>query len=151
MNHQSNIRTTRQGNVFPFQTLRVAQQLVTVSTKGDDMKKTVTASLCLVSALGLALASPADAGTAAGKVKELHVRASDGLIVVILNSPRYGKPSCATQDYFIVRDGNSHTGEAQFAMLTAAFLNGTTVFITGSNACTRWLDGEDIEDVYYRN
>lgn len=115
------------------------------------MKKIVTASLCLVSAFGLALASPAVAGTAAGKVKELHVRASDGLMVVILDSPRYEKPPCATQDYFIVKEENSHTGEAQFAMLMAAFLNGTTVYITGSNACTRWLDGEDIEDVSYQN
>ena len=94
-------------------------------------------------------ATPVMAGTATGKISSLRTRATDGLQIVTIQGPFSGRPSCATYDYFMIRDEKSEAGKAQFAMLMAAFLSGRTVTIDGAGSCQRWFDGEDISTVSY--
>ena len=58
---------------------------------------------------------------------------------------RFASPWGTT--YWMVRDENSNAGKGHFAMLMGAKLAAKAVAIQGSNACTRWVDGEDIEYV----
>ena len=64
-----------------------------------------------------------------------------------LDGATSGAPPCATKPYFLVRDENSASGKRQYAALLAAKLANAKVAITGSNACARWPDGEDIDVV----
>lgn len=85
------------------------------------------------------------AGNVEGMVGSLSQRASDGLIVVYISGTSSGRPACAaSQLYWLVKDENSNVGKGQYAMLLAARLAGKTVRVVGSNTCTRWGDGEDI-------
>ena len=105
------------------------------------------ASRCLVLGLiGVVVAISSVAGTQSGKIVKLYARATDGINLVHLSGPRSGRPVCATQDYWIIKDENSTTGKKQFAMLLMAQAAGRTVMLEGpgSGACTRWGDGEDI-------
>ncbi len=86
------------------------------------------------------------AGDATGKVDNILVRSSDGMIYfflkdVQLNSP---KPACATNSYWIIKDENSSTAKHQLSMLIAAQMAGKKVRVYGYNTCTRWADGEDV-------
>lgn len=94
-------------------------------------------------------AAPASAGSAGGLIDRLWVRSADGLHYVTLKGTVDGSPVCATQTYFMIRDEKSDAGKSQFAMLMAAYLSGKRVTITGTGACTRWMDGEDIATVTY--
>jgi hypothetical protein len=89
----------------------------------------------------------ANAGQAIGPVLYLTQRASDGLIYVVINGANVGSPGCATSSYFMISNENSEVGKKQFAMLLTAKATGLRVAITGKNACTRWGDGEDIDEV----
>lgn len=118
------------------------------------MVKKYVKGLCLPALRFLAvlcLCSPATsfAGTGFGKVKFLLTRTHDGLQYVKIKGERAGKPACATNDYFMIRDEKSDTGKAQYAMLMSAYLAGKTVAIEGAGTCNRWGDGEDIESVYF--
>ena len=84
------------------------------------------------------------AGTVEGTIGSLSQRASDGLIVVYISGTNSGRPTCAYQQYWLVKDENSSVGKGQYAMLLAAKLAGKSVRLVGSNTCTRWSDGEDI-------
>jgi len=89
------------------------------------------------------------ASSQTGTVRYLIVRASDGLVYFELNGPaRSGKPDCtAAYNYFMIKDENSGSGKRQHAMLLAAELAGKSVSIEGTNTCTRWGDGEDVNSV----
>lgn len=89
----------------------------------------------------------ASAGSQTGHIVQLHVRASDGLIVVVLDGPVSGRPACATINYWMVKNETSNTGKQQLAQLLAARVSGQQITIVGTNTCTRWPDGEDIDDV----
>ena len=82
-----------------------------------------------------------------GKVNALEIRASDGLIFFVLDGNRSAKPSCATRDYWMIRDEKSNAGKQQFAALLSAKISGRAILIRGSGTCARWGDGEDIESV----
>jgi hypothetical protein len=103
----------------------------------------------LVSAAILLLAVPAYAGEVVGTVQSVYVRASDGLVLVLMNGAPSGKPACATQAYWIVKGENTETGKKQYALLMSAKAAGAVVSIVGANVCTRWGDGEDIEVVQW--
>ena len=86
----------------------------------------------------------ANAGTQSGKIVWLQTRESDGLVAVQLDGVRYNKPSCATYDYWIVKNENSENGKKNYSLLLAAYMSGKAVYIDGLNTCSRWPDGEDI-------
>ena len=92
---------------------------------------------------GASLAS--SAGTQGGIITYMDVRDRDGLIYFELDGTRGGKPACAAGNYWMIRDEKSATGARQFAVLLAAQMSGKAVLVTGSNTCTRWSDGEDVD------
>jgi hypothetical protein len=87
------------------------------------------------------------AGTQTGTVKQLHKRASDGLIYFFLSGPATGSPTCASKPYWVIRDENSNTGKQQLALLLTAKATGGVVTIVGAGTCNRWGDGEDVDDI----
>lgn len=89
------------------------------------------------------------AGTQTGHIVHLHVRASDGLVYVILDGPVSGRPACATINYWMIKNETSSTGKQQLAQLLSARVSGQEITIVGTNSCTRWSDGEDIDDVIF--
>ena len=85
------------------------------------------------------------AGSEGGQVKNVLIRASDGLVYVELSGTAENKPSCATHSYWMIKDEKSLTGRQQLAALLLAQANGQTISIIGTGSCTRWPDGEDID------
>lgn len=104
--------------------------------------------LLSLAACAALLSTPATAGTQIGQVTELRTRARDNLIYFYLTGSASGRPACAAgYAYWMIKDENSATGKRQFAMLMSAMLAGKTVSVSGTGACTRWADGEDVEEV----
>ncbi|WP_375592175.1 hypothetical protein [Chitiniphilus eburneus] len=98
--------------------------------------------------IGFLLACTAGLASASyqtGKITSVITRA-DGLVYLFIENGalRAGKPSCATSNYWMVRDENSQAGKNQLATLMTAYATGATIAITGSGTCNRWSDGEDI-------
>ncbi len=98
--------------------------------------------------LALSLPNLASASKQTGKVKNLIVRASDGLTYLYLDSATPSdKPDCAANPYWMIKDENSEVGKKQYSMLLAAHAAGRKISITGTGTCTRWGDGEDINAI----
>ncbi|MFC7420824.1 hypothetical protein ACFQNF_13225 [Iodobacter arcticus] len=97
--------------------------------------------------LALSFSAVALAGTQKGLVTKLHKRSSDGLIYFDLIGPSDGKPACASYPYWMIKDENSNTGKQQLALLLVAKASGQLVSVVGNNTCSRWKDGEDVEDI----
>jgi hypothetical protein len=97
----------------------------------------------------LAMSGNAHAGgLIQGTVNQLIQRASDGLVYVVINGTATGtRPACATGIYWMVANENSEAGKRQFAMLLAAYANRSIVQLKGMGTCTRWPDGEDINEL----
>ena len=91
----------------------------------------------------------ASAGQVTGTVKEIIVRAEDGLHYFYMNGTATDKPACATNSYWMIKDENSAAGKAQFSMLLTAYVTGKIIKVTGSNSCTRWRDGEDASVILF--
>lgn len=91
----------------------------------------------------------ANAGQQTGQVIGVHVRASDGLIYFFITGSAAGRPGCATQPYWIIKNETSTTGRQQLAQLLAARASGATITVTGLNTCTRWGDGEDVDEITF--
>lgn len=100
-------------------------------------------------ALVLLGTTSAFAGQQTGQVTELITRANDGLIYFFMSGPASGRPGCATAPYWMIKDENSPAGKRQLAILLAARTSGRSVTVTGSNTCTRWPDGEDVNEISY--
>jgi hypothetical protein len=47
----------------------------------------------------------------------------------------------------MIANENSEAGKRQFAMLLTAYANRSVVQLKGMGTCTRWPDGEDINEV----
>ena len=91
-----------------------------------------------------------NASTQTGKVTKIYVRASDGLTYFVLDSAAPSdKPACATKAYWMIKDENSEAGKKQYSMLLAARSSGKTVTVYGSDTCTRWGDGEDVNSIVF--
>jgi hypothetical protein len=90
---------------------------------------------------------PAHAGTQSGTITGLVNRTSDGLLFFYLSGPASGKASCATAPYWVIKDENSNTGKRLLAMLLTAKVTGQSIYVTGAGACTRWVDGEDVDSI----
>lgn len=82
-----------------------------------------------------------------GVIEQIYKRDSDGLLFIRVAGARTAKPSCATYNYFMLRDEASNNGKQQLAMLLMAKASGQTITIIGAGSCTRWSDGEDINVV----
>lgn len=138
-----------------FTVLGMFLSWILISIKGaglmtrNHLKKACLLAGHFIVALTLCASNQAIAGTGFGKVKFLLTRTHDGLQYVKIKGERAGKPACATNDYFMIRDEKSDTGKAQYAMLMSAYLAGKIVAIEGAGTCNRWGDGEDIESVYF--
>jgi hypothetical protein len=101
--------------------------------------------------ISLAVSTVCVAGNQAGTIADIFVRASDGLIYFVVNgSAKAGAPSCATFSYWIIRDENSNAGKLQYEMILSAQATGKTITVIGSNSCTRWSDGEDVDSLLIR-
>lgn len=102
----------------------------------------------LLMALCISVSPLCFAGNQSGTINYVNVRYSDGLIYFhIVGGAKVGSPSCATYDYWIIRDENSNAGKQQYAMLLAAQASGKVVTVHGLNSCARWGDGEDVNDI----
>jgi len=97
----------------------------------------------------LSAITPAQAGSQVGKIKSLTIRASDGLVYFVLDGQRDGPPACATGGYWMIRAEESTTGKRQLAALLTARALGQSVTVAGSNTCTRWPDGEDVNELSF--
>jgi hypothetical protein len=106
------------------------------------MKFAIVLSICACTASSLVFA-----GEQQGTVKALNVRQSDGLIYVFLDGTPTGKPACATNSYWIIKNENSSIGAKQYAALIMAYALKKSVAIKGTSTCTRWPDGEDINEI----
>lgn len=87
------------------------------------------------------------AGQQTGKVQSVTVRASDGLVLFTLEGNSSGKPPCATYSYWIIKNENSVAGKQQHATILSTKFAGRTVSVSGTNQCTRWGDGEDVDAI----
>lgn len=104
--------------------------------------------LALLASLSL-IAFPAWAGSQTGKVTQLIVRASDGLVYFFLSGPASGRPECATQPYWMIKDENSAAGKRQLALLLTVRAADQVITVSGTSTCTRWGNGEDIDNIIY--
>lgn len=102
-----------------------------------------------LSLLAACYGSPAFAGIQTGQVTQILVRASDGLVYFFLSNTISGRPACATGGYWMLKDENSAAGKRQLAMLMAAKASGQVVTVEGMNTCTRWPNGEDVNQIQY--
>jgi hypothetical protein len=101
----------------------------------------------ILTVLTAAAVFTAQAGQQTGKVARIHVRASDGLIYMVLTGPRTGSPACAARDYWVIKNENSEAGKRQYAYLLTAQASNRAITVFGANTCARWYDGEDIEAI----
>ena len=108
------------------------------------MRNIISASI-----LFLCFLIPAFAGSQTGQVTSVQVRASDGLIIVFLSGTPSGRPACATISYWMIKNENSVAGKQQLAQLLTARATGQVITIVGSNTCSRWADGEDIDLIVF--
>ncbi len=92
--------------------------------------------------------SQAFAGSQTGKVTSILVRQSDGLHYFYMSGVGENKPDCASSHtYWMIKDENSTVGKTQFSMLLTAYASGKTISVIGTNSCTRWGDGEDLNSI----
>lgn len=101
----------------------------------------------LATILTLSIHTNALAGNQTGKITQLTVRQSDGLIYFNVSNAAHNKPSCATHSYWMIRNEKSQVGKMQYAMLLTAQAAKRTISVTGSNTCSRWGDGEDVNSI----
>ena len=87
-------------------------------------------------------------GIVTGKVLQVVVRASDGLVYAVLSGTPTGQPNCAKGGYWMIVNETSDVGHKQYAMLLDAQASGAQITIWGSGYCTRWGDGEDIDSMF---
>ena len=106
------------------------------------MKKILISLFCIVSSFTYA-------GTQAGTVTNIIVRQSDGLHYFYVSGTAVDRPACAAkQNYWMIKDEHSVAGKSQLSMLLTAYASGKTVKILGSGTCSRWGDGEDLNEIH---
>jgi len=95
------------------------------------------------------LSTSAFGGEQTGQITLLLTRASDGLVYFYMSEAPTGRPACATQPYWMIKDENSAAGKRQLAVLLMARATGKVITVIGSNTCSRWSDGEDVGTISY--
>lgn len=104
------------------------------------MKKVVFAFLIFVTA-------NVCAGWQEGRVTQIKVRESDGLHYFFLSGAPVSRPACAAYTYWMIKNEHSVAGKSQFSMLVTAYVSGATVKVIGTNECSRWKNGEDVDSI----
>ena len=93
-------------------------------------------------------------GYQTGKIVNIRARASDNLHYFTLSGTHNDKPTCngkAALDYWMIKDENSAAGKTQISMLLTAYASGKSISVTGTGQCTRWADGEDVDEMWFAN
>lgn len=113
------------------------------------VKKYATA---LASLLLTVLTSTAGAANQSGPIDYVSVRERDGLVYFKLKADAPADhPACSTRNYWMVANENSPVGRMQLAALLAAKSSGASVTVIGSGTCTRWPDGENLDELFVRD
>jgi hypothetical protein len=97
----------------------------------------------------LATAGTAAAGTQTGRVTSVHVRHNDGLIYFTLEGTIANRAGCAANDLWIVQAETSDNANKQLAALLAAHAADLPVTVSGNGQCTRWVNSEDADEIYF--
>lgn len=111
------------------------------------MKKLLLGMVMAVASL--ATAGTAVAGTQTGRVTSVHVRHNDGLIYFTLEGTISARAGCAANDLWIVQAENSDNANKQLAALLTARAADLPVTVSGSGACTRWVNSEDADEIIF--
>ena len=101
----------------------------------NDVRKAILAA---VSALAVLTASPAfAAGSTTQKITLINLVGSSTVpyTVVLFDNPVSSSPACAVQTAAMAIDSSTVRGKAQLSLITAAFLAGKTVTLTGTGVC----------------
>ena len=108
--------------------------------------------LAILALIAVSVFTPSSliAGEVTGTVTSLLVRQSDGLTYFTVSGTATGKPTCATNSYWIIQDETSEAGKKLYALVMAAKIAEKQINVVGANTCTRWGDGEDVKYVQLR-
>lgn len=77
--------------------------------------------------------------------------AGDALVFVSLSGAAVGRPACATDIYYAVRDAKSDVGKEQIALFMTAKALGRPLTVAGNGTCVRWPTLEDILAIDWAN
>lgn len=110
----------------------------------ETMKKFIRMA-ALATVLALLSSINVYAGNVEGTVVDIVFRASDGLVYFNIIGQSHDKPTCATSSYWMIKNEQSNAAKLQIAALLLAYASGKTVTVYGTNTCTRWPDGEDVD------
>lgn len=102
----------------------------------------------LLSILAVFVSLQSFAGEQTGKISKIIVRASDNLHYFILEGGSVNKPACALATYWMIKDESSAAGKTQISMLLSAHAQQKTIRVVGTDTCTRWSDGEDVNVIF---
>ncbi|MCW8090203.1 hypothetical protein [Alteromonas sp. ASW11-130] len=95
--------------------------------------------------LAISFGLNAFAGWQEGQITDILIRESDGLHYFNMQGQPSDRPDCATAyKYWMIKDETSDVGKAQLSLLLTAYAAGLNVVVKGSDQCTRWKDGEDV-------
>ena len=102
--------------------------------------------VCTAMAIVLAgFCGPAYAGSGSGKVTRIVVHSNRAAMIRVESVSN--QPACSTIAEFAINLDNSG-GQAQYALLLAAHLNGASVTIIGAENCDTWGDRETVKYAY---
>jgi hypothetical protein len=89
------------------------------------------------------------AGEQTGTVKDVRVRATDGLHWFYVEGVETNKPECSSEaGRWMIKDENSTAGKSQMSILLTAFASGAQVKVYGTGTCDRWSSGEDVNSIH---
>lgn len=96
---------------------------------------------------GLVVSTPAQAGSANGKVKRLMAHVHN-VVFFDLDGESTGRPACSTQSTQWALSLTTNTGKAMYALLLSAHAQGKAVGVQGTGACGAWGDREEPLFIY---
>jgi len=100
----------------------------------------------------LSLSTLAQAGSYSGRVLAIQSGLEyNGSVLVKLDGEPLNMPECSHHTtWHFAFDGRTETGKTFLSMLLAAFSDGNTVAIYGTNNCTLWPTIEDLDLINIR-
>lgn len=58
-----------------------------------------------------------------------------------------GRPTCASSVFWMISNETTDTGKKLYALLLSAKLTDREILVVGKNTCTRWSNGEDVDEI----
>ena len=88
-------------------------------------------------------------GSQSGLVAKIMVGYGNVPNTIYLNGSMNGRPSCASQPYWRIKDGpgSSEADAKHMMVIMGAQQMGVRITITGAGECTLWPDVEDVKAV----